>query len=233
MFCSCVKPKVHPCEKDYDCAKVIWDYMSMGHALKKADLILGLGNQDLRTAEHAAELYLSGMGDKLMFSGKVGAWTHGMWDKPEAEVFKDVAVKMGVPEEKIILEKEATNTGENIRLSYELLREMEEIPRVLIIVQAPFMERRSYATFMKQWPLDHMDIPETHVVFSSPNIPLPHYTDENIDDFQETVAKLLITLKKIKEYPAKNFQIPQTIPCRVRKAYDYLKNFEQYNKYIR
>lgn len=156
-----------------------------------------------------------------------------MWDKSEAEVFKDVAVKMGVPEEKIILEKEATNTGENIRLSYELLREMEEIPRVLIIVQVPFMERRSYATFMKQWPLDHMDIPETHVILSSPDIPLPHYTDENIDDFQETVAKLLITLKKIEEYPAKNFQIPQTIPKPVRKAYDYLKNVDRYNKYIR
>jgi uncharacterized SAM-binding protein YcdF (DUF218 family) len=37
----------------------------------------------------------------------------GKWQKSEAQIFKDVAISQGVPEDKIILEENATNTGQN------------------------------------------------------------------------------------------------------------------------
>ena len=50
------------------------------------------------------------------------------------------------------MENKATNTGENIANSRALLAANGITPASLIVVQKPFMERRSYATFMKQWP---------------------------------------------------------------------------------
>lgn len=47
----------------------------------------------------------------------------GVWTRPEAEVFLDVALRMGVPRGRILLETEATNTGENIRFSHRVLRD--------------------------------------------------------------------------------------------------------------
>ena len=57
-----------------------------------------------------------------------------------------------VPKEKVFVENKATNTGENIANSRALLAANGITPASLIVVQKPFMERRSYATFMKQWP---------------------------------------------------------------------------------
>jgi len=57
-----------------------------------------------------------------------------------------------VPKEKVFVENKATNTGENIANSRALLATNGITPASLIVVQKPFMERRSYATFMKQWP---------------------------------------------------------------------------------
>lgn len=47
----------------------------------------------------------------------------GVWTRREADVFLDVALRMGVPGRNILLETEATNTGENIRFSHRVLKE--------------------------------------------------------------------------------------------------------------
>lgn len=47
----------------------------------------------------------------------------GVWTRREADVFMDVALRMGVPRSSILLETEATNTGENIRFSHRVLKE--------------------------------------------------------------------------------------------------------------
>lgn len=47
----------------------------------------------------------------------------GVWTRREADVFLDVALRMGVPRGSILLETEATNTGENIRFSHRVLKE--------------------------------------------------------------------------------------------------------------
>lgn len=56
-----------------------------------------------------------------------------MWTQPEAEVFLDIARRMGVPRSSILLETAATNTGENIRFSYQVLKDNNISGNITII----------------------------------------------------------------------------------------------------
>lgn len=195
-------------------AKIIWDYMLMKHDLEKADAILVLGSSDVRIAEYGASLYLKGFAPLLIFSGGEGRTTAGLWGMTEAEKFASVAIEKGVPERAILLEKESTNTGENIQFTKRLLEEVGIHPAKLILVQKPYMERRTYATFTKQWPgLDF--------IVSSPPISFEEYPLE--DRSKEHVINMMVgDLQRIKEYPAKGFQIEQEIPESVWEAYEHL-----------
>src|SRR5450631_1101055 len=93
-------------------AQKIWDYMLMHHTLKKADVIFALGNSDRRVAEYAAQLYLDGWAPLLLCTGSGSIHNHKperkeFIDTTEAEVFADIAIKMGVPKEAIIIENKS------------------------------------------------------------------------------------------------------------------------------
>jgi len=194
-------------------AKKIWDYMHMNHRIEKADCILVLGSHDIRVAERGAQLFLEGWAPLIVFSGKRGALTQH-WKRSEAEIFADVAIKMGVPKDKILLEKEATNTGENITLTRKLLKEKGIRADTLILVQKPYMERRTYATCKKFWP-------EVDIIVTSPQISFEKYPTAEIS--KEDIINIMVgDLQRIKEYPAKGFQIPQEIPEDVWSAYEKL-----------
>jgi uncharacterized SAM-binding protein YcdF (DUF218 family) len=138
--------------KTLDLAKKLWDYHHMHHALEKADCILVLGSHDLRVAECAAQLYFGGWAPMIIFSGGLGNFTKDMWTETEADLFAAIAMSMGVPAEAIFVENKSTNTGENILFTQQLLTQKNLDPQSFIVVQKPYMERRSYATFKKHWP---------------------------------------------------------------------------------
>lgn len=104
-------------------AKIIWDYHHMNDVLVKSDCIFVLCSMDTRVAERAAELYQQGYAPYILFSGGIGKLTKDIFDKPEAEVFADVAMKLGIPKEAILIENKSTNTGENVIFSKQLLQE--------------------------------------------------------------------------------------------------------------
>ncbi len=111
-------------EKDITAAaQIIWDYHHMHHELKKADCIFVLGSHDTRVAEWAADLFLQGYAPYIVFSGGLGNFTRGVFKKPEAEIFADIAIQKGVPADKIIIENQSTNTGENVHFTKKLLEE--------------------------------------------------------------------------------------------------------------
>jgi hypothetical protein len=83
-------------------AKIVWEYHHLHHKLKKCEAIFVLGSSDTRVAEYAAELFLRGLGDYLIFSGGLGNLTRDRFKKPEAEVFADIAIKLGVPRDKML-----------------------------------------------------------------------------------------------------------------------------------
>jgi uncharacterized SAM-binding protein YcdF (DUF218 family) len=197
-------------------AKTIWDYHHLNQALKKCDVIFALGSSDLRVAERAAQLFLDGYGDYLVISGGFGRLSKDKFNKPEAELFADIAAKMGVPRSKIITEVKAANTGQNITFTYELLQRKGLNPKSLLLVHKPYMERRTYATFKKQWPDASAEI-----FVTSPDIAYDDYFTAELT--KDLVLNVMVgDLQRIKDYPAMGFQIEQTIPDEVRAAYDSL-----------
>jgi uncharacterized SAM-binding protein YcdF (DUF218 family) len=195
-------------------ARLIWDYHQLKHELTPADCLLALGSHDLRVAQRAAELWLDGMAPVLVMSGGLGNFTLGMWTEKEADRFAAVAVKMGVPEDAILVENQSTNTGENIQFSKKLLAERGLDPQKFIVIQKPYMERRSYATFKKHWP-------DKELLVTSPQISFDDYPNEEIP-LERVINIMAGDLQRIKEYPALGFQIEQEIPADVWAAYELL-----------
>jgi uncharacterized SAM-binding protein YcdF (DUF218 family) len=195
-------------------AKKIWDYHHMNHTLQKADCILVLGSHDPRVAERGAELYLQGWAPLLVFSGGLGRLTEDMWNESEADKFAKIAIGKGVPAEAILIENKSTNTGENIVFTQQLLQQHNLNPQRFIVVQKPYMERRSYATFKKHWP-------DKELIVTSPQISFEEYATEEIP-IEHVIQIMAGDLQRIKIYPEKGFQIFQEIPGDVWQAYEKL-----------
>jgi uncharacterized SAM-binding protein YcdF (DUF218 family) len=195
-------------------AKKLWDYHHLNHIPTPSDCILVLGSHDLRVAERGAELYLQDLAPILVFSGGLGNVTRGIWKDPEADRFARIALDMGVPAEAIFIENASSNTGENILFTQQLLREKGLHPHSFLLVQKPYMERRSYATFKKHWP-------DKELIVTSPRISFEDYPTEEIP-LEKVIHIMVGDLQRIRIYPAKGFQIPQEIPGDVWEAYERL-----------
>jgi uncharacterized SAM-binding protein YcdF (DUF218 family) len=195
-------------------AQKIWDYHHLNHQLEKSGLILALGSNDLRVAEYAADLYLQGWAPWLMFSGNTGTFTRGRFARSEAETFAAIAIEKGVPEESILIEPESTNTGENVIFSRRLLVRRGFDPESLILVQKPYMERRTYATFMNFWP-------GKRLIVASPPITFADYPTAELP--RDLVINIMVgDLQRIRIYPQKGFQIEQEIPADIWQAFEEL-----------
>lgn len=70
----------------------------------------------------------------------------------ESEHFAAVMQRAGLKKD-LLLEKEATNTGENATYSFKLLQRNDApMPLTVQLVTKTYMERRTLATFEAQWP---------------------------------------------------------------------------------
>lgn len=205
-------------------AQKLWNY----HCIEKypktpVDIILALGSHDMRVAQHAANLTIHGVGTTLVVSGGSGKVTTGIWSKPEAEVFSEVASQMGVSSDKIIVEPQARNTGENITLSRDLLA-LENIEvKSGILVSKPYMRRRALATAEKQWPEVEwgVDSPSTEMLdYASKDTPLDRMLNLMVGDLQ-----------RLDLYAREGFQTHQDIPGDVWDAWKVLVD-EGYDQFV-
>lgn len=210
---SIINPKV----KLHRSIDILWNFMSMNHNVETSDCIFVLCSNDTRVAEYAADLYHQKVAPYIVFSGGVGRFTEGNFECSEAETFAAIARDCGVPDSDILIEKHATNTGENVRFTYDLLTKRGLSPKRLTLVQKPFMEKRTYATFSKQWPEQAAEIRVTSqwqswVDYFNEELPLDMVLGALVADFE-----------RIKTYPAQGFQIEMPIPDDVNHAYKVLK----------
>lgn len=205
-------------------AQIIWDYHKLNQPLEKADCLLVLGSHDLRVAEYATDLFLKNYAPVIIFSGGIGRLTED-WQRPEAEIFSEIAQNKGAPKEKIFIENKSTNTGENIQFSYKLIQEQNLNVKKIIIVQKPYMERRVYTTFKKQWPDK-----TTELIVTSPPIPFQNYCNDQYPK-DKIIAIMMGDFERIKTYPEKGFQIYQEIPKEVIGASSALLPIIQASKY--
>jgi uncharacterized SAM-binding protein YcdF (DUF218 family) len=202
----------------HDLAEIIWNYHQMKHQLEPSDVVLVLCSHDRKVAERGAQLFLERWAPLLIFSGGLGSVTKKIWSEPEADQFAKIAIAMGVPKQSILIENRSTNTGENIQFTRELLVERQIDPGKFILVQKPYMERRSFATFKKLWP-------EKHVCVTSPQVTFDEYVTSYANtklSMADVISIMIGDLQRIRIYPEKGFQIYQEIPPEVWSAYEEL-----------
>lgn len=207
--------------------KILWDYHRLNEDVKKSDVILGFGSHDLHVAKRCAQLFLDGYGNMIIFTGGYGRITENLWNMAEAEKFAQIAIKMGVPKNKIIIEDKASNTGENINNTKKILKNINLSPSSFIVVDKPYRERRTFATLKKQWP-------EINFVITSPKFTYEEYCDfySNGEISKDEFISIMVgDTQRIYLYGKNGFQIEQEIPSKVWEAYNKLVYWD-FNKHL-
>ncbi|AXI78096.1 YdcF family protein [Peterkaempfera bronchialis] len=195
-------------------AKLLWDYHQMHHDLRPADAAIGLGSHDFGVPAYCAELYRAGLFPVLVFSGGPNPTAPERFPRGEAVHFREHATALGVPEAAILVEPNATNTGQNITLSRQVMAEAGIEPSTVMLIAMPYMERRSYATARKVWP-------EARIICASQPTDFDDYLKAMGDECR--VAEMLVgDLQRVIEYPKLGFAIEQDVPGDVHDAYQAL-----------
>ncbi len=204
-----------------DLARKLWEYHKVAEPFEKADLIIGLGSYDLKTARHCAELLKKQVAPLLIFTGKHGNWTEGRWGKSEAETFRDYAVKYGANSNQILIEPNSTNIGENMGFAKKLLKD-HPINKTIIVTK-PNTLRRALATAEIQWP-DVMHSTDCVQIEMLDQVAESH-------DIGDLINEMVGDIQRIIEYPKLGYQTEQSIPKAVREAYSTLISLG-YNKHL-
>lgn len=116
-------------------------YLSPQTNLTTADAIVVIsgGETDLRVKE-GVKLFQEKWAPILVMSG--AARDMG---ESNAEAMKRLAIKLDVPADRILVEKEARNTLDNAKFTRELLASHNI--KSIILVTSPYHQRRAYITF--------------------------------------------------------------------------------------
>ncbi|NDU75021.1 YdcF family protein [Actinomadura sp. DSM 109109] len=191
--------------------ETLWDYHDMGHAIRPTDVAIGLGSHDLGVAVRAAELYREGMVPRIVFTGANAPTTIDRFPRGEAVHYREHALALGVPDEAILVEPEAANTGENIAFTRTLLARHGIAVRSATLVSRPYQQRRAYSTARKLWP-------ELEIICASRPLPLDEYL-AGIGDVNRVVDMLVGDTQRVMVYPGRGFAIPQDVPPEVEAAY--------------
>ena len=130
--------------------------LTVHQPLQKSDVILALGGgvgesgqagqgyQERVTT--AVELYQKGYAHHIIFSSGYA------YLLKEAQVMKELAMSLGVPEQNIDIEDKAGNTYENIKFSSDIIKSHHF--KNIIIVSSPYHLKRTQLVAQKQFPKD-------------------------------------------------------------------------------
>ncbi|MDX0415056.1 hypothetical protein GHK39_32850 [Sinorhizobium medicae] len=192
--------------------KILWDYNNVPSSVDDADVLIVMGTNDLGVPRYAAELALSRKYNWVVVTGGVHheRSTRGLlFGGTEAEVFRRIMMDAGCPDQLILVENVARNTGANITESKSLLDMRSINVSYGQLVHTPTMQRRALATAEKQWEGVSWRISAQRVSF-----------DEYIDglNFERFTHGLVGDTYRILDYPSKGFQKPQPMPYTVREA---------------
>lgn len=199
-------------------ARVVWNYMQLNQEVEQADVLLVLGSIDLSVAEYAAKLMLDDAAPVAVTSGGVAHANDLLatgWDGSEASVFAKRMVAMGVGPSAILLEEEAKNTGQNFTFTRAILEKHKIDCKRILVVTKPYMERRAYATGLKQWPEVRLQVTSSGGTFDD------YCQDEHMED--RLVHIMVGDLDRIIVYPEKGFQVYQEVPGVVLQSLERLK----------
>lgn len=194
--------------------ETLWTYHDMQHPIRPVDLGIGLGSHDLGVATFTAQLFHEKVFPQIVFSGANAPTTIARFPRGEAVHYREHAMELGVPDKAILIETQATNTGQNIEFTRKLLAKEGIQIRSAVLISRPYQQRRVYATAKKLWP-------ELEIICASRPLPLDEYID-SIGDVDRVINMLVGDTQRIAEYPKLGFAIPQDIPNAVRTAFERL-----------
>jgi uncharacterized SAM-binding protein YcdF (DUF218 family) len=194
--------------------ETLWRYHDMRHRLRPSDVGIGLGSHDLGVATCTADLYHQSMFPLIVFTGANAPTTLERFPRGEAVHYREHALQLGVPDEVILMETEARNTGDNITFTRRLLAERDIEVNSVTLISRPYQQRRAYATCKKVWP-------GVDVTCASRPLALDEYL-ESIGDVDRVINMLVGDTQRITVYADKGYAIPQEIPVNVERAYTRL-----------
>ncbi|MCM2392512.1 YdcF family protein [Streptomyces albipurpureus] len=196
-------------------AQLIWDYHQMHHTPKPCSVAIGLGSHDLSVATAASKAYEAGLATLIVFTGANSPTTRDRFPDGEATAYREHALKLGVPNSAILIEPHATNTGQNITYSRELLESTGIDISSVLLISKPYEQRRAYATACKLWP-------SVEFVCLSASMEFTEYVD-SLGDAQLVIDMLVGALQRLMIYPQKGFMIKQEVPGDILEAYERLR----------
>ena len=193
-------------------AQILYAYNQLNLPVTKADVLFVFGSNDLRVADYAAQIALTHGFTRIVTSGgiaHVGEIVATGWDSPEADVFANRMVALGVPNDYILREPNAQNSGDNVTNSRQLLEDHKIPVATGLIVHKPFMERRALATAQAQWPQVNWSV-------TSPRLSFEAYAQGQSADV--ILHTLTGDTARMEPYARLGYQTPQPMPPEVRHA---------------
>ena len=195
-------------------AKNIWDFLKINQDITKSDLILVLGNSDIRTVDKAVELYKKNYANKIIITGGLGRISSDLFDEPEAVVFKNIAVQKGVKDLDIEIESNSTNTFDNFRFTKKMIDDSKVNVKSIIIVTKPYMEKRAYLMAKE---IFH----NTNLAVTSPDIEFSNYPNQILN--KDFVINMLVgEVQRLIIYASQSEIEQIKIPKDILQNYNYL-----------
>lgn len=194
--------------EDLALARILWDWQAAHDEPGPADAALGLGSYDVRVADRCVELFRAGQVRLVCFSGASGNFTEGRFPLGEARAFAERALALGLPGSALVIEPDARNTADNIRLARPLLEACGV--RSLVVVAKPNMIARARATLPIHWPGVSAGFAGARVAFGSDLAPGRTLRD--------LVNELVGDAERLRLYPGRGWQVPVPIPGEVSHA---------------
>ncbi len=200
--------------------RLVWDYLVYVTPMAPSEVIVAMGCHDMRVAVQAARLWHEGWAPLVVATGGNGKVT-SEWAETEAKAFAHVMRDHGVPDEALLLEETATNTGENITATRRLLTERGVQVSRGILVAKPYMTRRSLATALRQWP-------GVEWLTSAPEVAYDAYLD---DDPRQVLELMVGDLQRMVVYAERGFQAPMDVDEAAWAAHERLARLG-YDRYV-
>lgn len=191
--------------------EVLWNYHRLDNGTDtRTDVGIGLGSHDLSVATTTAELYHRGLFPLIVFTGANAPTTVDRFPRGEAVHYREHAIELGVPANAILVEDRATNTGENITFTRDLLAATGHQVHTVTLISRPYQQRRARATCRKLWP-------EVEPVTAGAQMSLRDYV-ANIGDEHRVISMLVGDTQRIEVYAAQGYAAAEPMPAEIRGA---------------